>query len=97
MNPDGLAARLPQLSGEGLVLRALADADADGIYRLFSDSDVVRFMSMRQLSNEAEAREFIADIDRQFETGRLYQWGIDAPPAVPPAWRGTGRHRVWVA
>lgn len=77
-NPDGLGRQLPVLTGEGAVrLRALADADARVILELFGDPEVVRFMSVRRLASESEARDFIASIRGGFLSGTLYQWGIE--------------------
>jgi RimJ/RimL family protein N-acetyltransferase len=78
VNPDGLGEDLPVLdSGEDLRLRPLADGDAGAVFELFGDPEVVRFMSVRRLASEAEARDFIAGIREGFLSGTLYQWGIE--------------------
>lgn len=78
VNPDGLGEDLPILDGgEGLRLRPLADGDAGVILELFGDPGVVRFMSIRRLANETEARAFIAGVRDGFLGGTLYQWGIE--------------------
>lgn len=78
VNPDGLGEDLPILDGgEGLRLRSLADSDAGAVFELFGDPEVVRFMSVRRLASEAEARDFIAGTRESFLSGTLYQWGIE--------------------
>jgi RimJ/RimL family protein N-acetyltransferase len=78
MNPDGLGEDLPILDGGGgLRLRPLKYGDAGVILKLFGDPEVVRFMSVRRLASEAEARDFIAGIRDGFLSGTLYQWGIE--------------------
>lgn len=78
LNPDGLGEDLPILDdGGGLRLRPLADGDAGTILELFGDPEVVRFMSVRRLASEAEARDFVAAILDGFLAGTLYQWAIE--------------------
>ena len=77
MNPDGLGKQLPTLRGDGVLLRSLTEHDAAAVFDLFSDSDVVRFMSLRQLATRSDATDLIADIHRHFLAGTLYQWGIE--------------------
>lgn len=78
VNPDGFGEDLPVLDGgEGLRLRPLADGDAGAVFELFGDPEVVRFMSVRRLASEAEARDFIAGTRESFLSGTLYQWGIE--------------------
>ncbi len=76
MNPDPLGERLPSLSGQNVLLRSLTDADANAILALFGDADVVRFMSLEQLESGSDARTLISSIQSDFDSGRLYQWGI---------------------
>jgi len=78
VNPDGFGEQLPVLDGGGgLRLRPLADGDAGAVFELFGDPEVVRFMSVRRLASEGEARDFIAGIWDGFLSGTLYQWGIE--------------------
>lgn len=78
VNPDGLGEDVPSLDdGGGLRLRHLADGDAGAVFELFGAPEVVRFMSVRRLRSEAEARDFIAGIQDGFLSGTLYQWGIE--------------------
>ena len=77
MNPDGLGECLPTLHGDGLLLRPLTEQDAPAVFDLFGDPDVVRFMALRRLETPSDAIELIAAIRRDFDTGRLYQWGIE--------------------
>jgi RimJ/RimL family protein N-acetyltransferase len=78
VNPDSPGEHLPILDdGGGLRLRPLVDGDAGAVFELFGDPGVVRFMSVRRLESEAEARDFIVGIRESFLSGTLYQWGIE--------------------
>ncbi len=77
MNPDHLGDHLPPLSGDGVQLRSLTTADIPDLHAIFSDADVVRFMSISQLTSEASTLNFLAQIHNGFRAGTLYQWGIE--------------------
>ena len=77
MNPDQLGDRLPSLVGDGVKLRWLTTDDVPDLGAIFSDADVVRFMSLPQLTSEDATRRFLAQIHNGFRAGTLYQWGIE--------------------
>ena len=77
MNPDHLGDHLPPLAGDGVQLRWLTTADVPDLRAIFSDADVVRFMSIPQLTSEAATLKFLAQIHNGFRAGTLYQWGIE--------------------
>jgi RimJ/RimL family protein N-acetyltransferase len=67
---------LPNLTGDGVLLRALGPDDAGAVLEIFGDPEVIRWMSIARLRDEGEARAFIEDIDRLAESDTLFQWGI---------------------
>lgn len=77
MNPDQLGDSLPSLPGDGVQLRSLTTDDVPELHAIFSDADVVRFMSIPQLTSEAATLNFLAQIHDGFRAGTLYQWGIE--------------------
>ena len=82
MNTDHLGARLPPLRGDGVQLRGLTTDDVPGLHAIFSDADVVRFMSIPQMTSEAATLKFLARIHHGFRAGTLYQWGIELEQRV---------------
>ena len=77
MNPDHLGDYLPTLPGDGVQLRSLTIDDVPDLRAIFSDADVVRFMSIPQLTSEAATLRFLDQIHDGFRAGTLYQWGIE--------------------
>lgn len=82
MNPDQLGDHLPFLGGDDLRLRWLTASDVPALRAIFSDADVVRFMSIPLLTSEAATLEFLARIHDGFREGTLYQWGIQLEQAI---------------
>lgn len=82
MNPDKLGDQLPRLQGEGLSLRWLTRDDVPPLMAIFSDEEVVRFMSVSLQRSEADALSFLAEIHRGFVEGTLYQWGVEVEGAL---------------
>ena len=76
MNPDNLGNALPAIPGDGVQLRSLTTADVRDLHAIFSDADVIRFMSISQLTSEASTLNFLTQIHDGFREGTLYQWGI---------------------
>ncbi len=75
---------LPTLRGEGVIVRPLDRGDLPALYAIFSDPEVVRFMSMRLLTSQEDAARLLGDLQRYFDEGSLYSWGIalDGDPSV---------------
>lgn len=72
---------LPTIQGDGVQLRAIVRGDVEAIYRLFSDPDVTRHMSLARLHTLTDAERFLASIQEHFRNHSLYQWGISEPGA----------------
>lgn len=68
--------RLPTIQAERLHLRWLEPADAEDLYRIFSDPEVMKFWSTPPLTEPAQARELVDQIHRSFGEHSLYQWGV---------------------
>lgn len=82
MNPDQLGDHLPTLRGDDLLLRWMTAEDVPALRAIFSDADVVRFMSVKQLTSEAATLEFLARIHNSFRGGTLYQWGVELEQGI---------------
>lgn len=67
---------MPTLSTERLVLRNLREQDAEMVFEVFRDPDVMRYWSSPPMMDIAEARALIRKIHDLFRAGTLFQWGI---------------------
>lgn len=77
MNPDHLGSQLPTLTGDGVDLRWITLDDTASVLELFSDPEVIRYMTTEQMRSEADSRGFIDKIHAFFTAGTLYQWGAE--------------------
>jgi RimJ/RimL family protein N-acetyltransferase len=71
--------RLPTLDAGRVRLRWLTDADVPALFAIFGDAEVTQYWGFARLPDQAAAATLLADIHRQFRTGTLFQWGIEAP------------------
>lgn len=62
-------------SDEGLLLRPWTVEDALALQNAFQDASIQRW-SMRRMTSRAEAEEWIADADRQWQEERGAQWAV---------------------
>ncbi len=67
---------LPTISTPRLRLRPIGRHDADDLFAVFSDLEVVRYWSAPPLADLAEAVALAERIERQEDTGALLQWAI---------------------
>jgi RimJ/RimL family protein N-acetyltransferase len=67
---------LPRLRFQRVRLRPLSDADVPALFRIFGDSEVMRFWSSPPLEDLGAARGLLDHIRRSFEARTLFQWGI---------------------
>lgn len=72
---------LPPLTGRGVRLRQLTQADAADLFDVFSDPLVMRYWSRDPFRHLGEARQLIEDIDAGWRGDTLYQWGIEPDAA----------------
>jgi [ribosomal protein S5]-alanine N-acetyltransferase len=68
--------RLPTLQGERVALRWMTTRDADALYAIFSDPEVVRYWSTLPMTRKAEARALLRDIREEHADGHLHEWGL---------------------
>jgi N-acetyltransferase len=64
------------LRGPTLSLRFLVPEDAPALFALATDPEVTRFFSWGPYTDESEARDFIASLDRQREAGERLELGL---------------------
>lgn len=69
-------ARLPSLVAPRLQLRWLGPEDLDDLYAVFADNDVTRFWSHTAWRDRDEASIYLEAIQRGYDQGSLFQWGI---------------------
>jgi ribosomal-protein-alanine N-acetyltransferase len=67
---------LPAIHSPRLVLRGLQQSDDAGMFRIFSDPEVMKFWSSAPLTDPAAARALIDEIQRGFLDRKLFQWGV---------------------
>ena len=67
---------LPTLGADRLSLRHLTAADADDIFAIFSDPEVMRYWSAVPMGTIEEATAYIAHIHYSLRRRELFQWGI---------------------
>lgn len=67
---------LPTLVAPRLQLRWMEASDLDDLSAVFSDSEGMRFWSHAALPHRDEASIYLEAIQRGFELGTLFQWGI---------------------
>jgi len=66
----------PELKTERLLLRKLAITDANEIFILRSNEDVLRYIGKEPISTIKEAEEFIGKINKGVDDNEAILWGI---------------------
>ncbi|QQS41351.1 MAG: GNAT family N-acetyltransferase [Acidobacteriota bacterium] len=66
---------LPRLEGERLVLRQMRESDAEDVFAIFGDDEVIRYWSSPAHGSIDDARELISDTRKQFEARTMFEWG----------------------
>ncbi len=66
----------PVLTTPRLTLRKLSQTDAEGIFALRSDPNVIRYTGIRQYKTVSEATAYIKRIDRDLERKKSIVWSI---------------------
>lgn len=67
---------LPTLSSQRLNLCWIDYADVAGIFRIYSDTQVTRFLNQAAFSHQDDAHIYIESLHHGFDVGKLFQWGI---------------------
>src|ERR1043165_6459023 len=68
--------RFPELSSERLLLRQPHRSDADAVFRMFTDQEVLRYYNVDLMLNKEEAVALIESRGRRYEMGYGISWGI---------------------
>jgi len=76
MNLDAVHNHFPQLESERLILRRIQLKDAEAVYRIFSDPDVLRYYDIGAYTHIDQARNLIERLDTRFEQRTGIRWGI---------------------
>jgi len=69
-------AQFPELESERLYFRRILPSDAEGLYLLRSNDEVMRFMDTKKMESITEAEKMISSIDGSFKNGTGINWGI---------------------
>ncbi|WP_308895342.1 GNAT family N-acetyltransferase [Candidatus Desulfosporosinus nitrosoreducens] len=66
----------PELKTKRLTLKKLVQADADGIFALRSNCDVIKYTGIKQYTTVNEAKSYIQRIEHDLEGGQCIMWSI---------------------
>lgn len=67
---------LPTLMSERLALRCLEPGDAQALFQIFSDREVMQYWSSAPWTDQAEGVELVKNVRRCFAERSLFQWGV---------------------
>ena len=95
MRPEEIYSRFPQLQTDRLLLRQLGSADADQIYRMFSDPQVTRFYDLDTFDNPRQALELIEQFTQRFDRSIGLRWAI-ASAGEPDVLVETCGYNIWI-
>ena len=71
-----LFCRIPELSGERIVLRRIRHADAADMYTYSRRADVTRYLLWSPHPSLEHTRQYISYLQDQYRNGTLYDWAI---------------------
>lgn len=74
---DPRVTSLPTLESERLVLRELRPTDADALFTIFSNPEVMRFWSRPPMESVEEAVTMVQEIHDLAEGGSLFEWVVE--------------------
>lgn len=66
----------PRLETDRLVLRQIAQEDADRLFAIFSDARVTAFHDLASFASLSQVQHFIKLIGKHYDQGRGIWWGI---------------------
>ncbi len=66
-----------RIETERLILRPLTPEDSDGLFRIFSDPEVTRYLEITPLKFASEGKALIDYFNGQFERKTGVRWGIE--------------------
>ena len=68
--------KFPQLESENLILREIKLSDAEAIYRIFSDPQVLKYHDLEPFKSIEEAKYLIYSLSESFREKEAIRWGI---------------------
>lgn len=68
--------KLPVIESSRVRLRHIENSDIDSLYDIFSDAEAMRFFGSLPFAERADAVNYLADINENFNKKTLFQWGI---------------------
>lgn len=68
--------KLPFIESSRIRLRHIEKNDIDSLFEIFSETEVMRYWSSPPFINRSEAENYLADINANFQSKTLFQWGI---------------------
>jgi len=66
----------PILETRHLVLRETVEQDAEALFRIFSDPDVMRYYDVEAFTDLIQAQQLVARQHYRFEQKQRFRWGI---------------------
>lgn len=66
----------PQLETKHLILREMRPEDAEAIFRMYSDEEVMRYRDVLAFTRLEEAQHFLETVRARYERGEELHWGI---------------------
>jgi ribosomal-protein-alanine N-acetyltransferase len=70
---------MPVLATDRLMLRAMTEADADGLFDIFSDDEVCEYYAWDTFTDLDQARELAARGVEQYRRKESLRWGLTLP------------------
>jgi [ribosomal protein S5]-alanine N-acetyltransferase len=67
---------LPTISATRVSLRSISESDVDALYRIFSNSEVMRYWSTPPLADHNAAVKLLNEIHEDFRRQKFLKWGI---------------------
>jgi RimJ/RimL family protein N-acetyltransferase len=73
------ATQLPTLDAGSFALRMIRPEDAEDLFAIFGDPEVMRYWSTPALEDLEAAQELAREIQQCFDSRNLFQWGLVRP------------------
>ena len=67
---------LPRFETKRLILRRIEYGDCDDMFEYSADQDVTKYLTWRPHENMAETRNYISDIQKRYDNGKFFDWGL---------------------
>jgi RimJ/RimL family protein N-acetyltransferase len=68
--------RLPTINSSRLTLRWLSADDVDALFRIFSNTEVMRYWSTPPLADRKAASDLLTEIHEGYQNRTILKWGI---------------------